>query len=634
MVLRVISTNVPSRAKLSGWGVIIALLSFQGLSLAEMIPTDRRIAWQGNVGMVGDIPQVTTVYTTFDTPPTQAALQSALDSCPSNQVVKLGPWTNTYGSDLQITKSGVVLRGTSDPQGKPLTRIIFSGGRVVMRAPSPNTTVLSTDVDLTLDANKGDNTAVMLLVPSWIRPGELYIIDELDDPGLISGTGTQGGQTYREIEGNGPRGKAQLVRVTSTTPVSVTFELPLNETYRVSQTAQISESAYNAGGGAHPLRRAGIEDIAFEYTYADAGKESIKMENNDSCWLKNVQSYNCPGSYHVWQDFCYRCQIRHCEFSYSHMYGGGQGYGIALYHYCTAGLIEDNIVHHTHTGITVNYGCSGNVIAYNYFFDGYSDAQQEPSISAHGVCTWQCLFEGNYCYNKLLWDFTHGSAGSHHTAFRNRILGLTANGTGDQVPVSIERYNRGNNIIGNVLGVRGKHGTYAWVAPGGCGGPPAVYRLGYYFNANCDASTYDPPTVLGTLIHANYDVVTPTNNGIVWDPSTPDHTLPNSYYLASKPSWFGNLPWPPYSPASPTADAITNIPAGYRFTFGRDPASGPVVKPVLTISRAGGLVILQWQSGTLQQADDVRGPYANVAGAFPPIYTVPATASKKFYRVR
>jgi len=515
-----------------------------------------------------------------------------------------------------------------------LTRIIFSGGGVVMRAPSPSSSVLSTDVDLTLDGNKGDNTVVMLLVPSWIRPGELYIIDELDDPALINGTGTAGGQTYREIEGNGPRGKAQLVKVTSTTPISVTFELPLNETYRVSQSAQISESAYNAGGGAHALKRAGIEDIAFEYTYTDAGKESIKMENNDSCWLKNVSAYNCPGSYHVWQDFCYRCQIRHCEFSYSHLYGGGQGYGIALYYYSTAGLFEDNIVHHAHTGVTVNYGCSGNVFAYNYLFDGYSDAQQEPSMSAHGVCTWQCLFEGNYCYNKLSLDFTHGSSGVHHTAFRNRILGLTASGTGDQVPVTIERYNRGNNIIGNVLGVRGKHGTYAWVAPGNCGGLAAIYRLGYYLNADCDASTYDPPSVLGTLIHANYDVVTTTNNGIVWDPSTPDRTLPASYYLAGKPAWFGNLPWPPYNPATPTADSITNIPAGYRFTFGTDPPSGPVVKPVLTISRSGNNVLLNWQAGTLQQADVVTGPYSNVPGASPPSYSVPATAPKKFYRVR
>jgi PKD repeat protein len=470
-----------------------------------------------------------------------------------------------------------VLRGSVDANGKPATKIIFSGGGFSIRASSFSETTMNTEVNLAADANKGDTTINVGSTPSWVVPGQLYILDELDDPTMISAMGEQGGAPYRTVMGNGARGKGQLIKVVSTTASTVTFELPLMESYRVSQTAQLAQSAYNPTAGA--LRRAGAENIRFEYAWGSSGAQGILMQNCDGCWMKNVEGYNCPGTYHVWTIFSYRCEIDHSYFGFSHFYGGGQGYGIALYHYNTGCLYQDNIFQHLHCSMQVNYCSSGNVFAYNYCYDGYSDAHQEPSISAHGVSSWQSLFEGNFCQNKLLWDFTHGTGGTHSTAFRNRIQGLSAAGN-DQVPISIERYDRQNNIIGNVLGVAGTHTTYAWVAPASCSGGWAIYRLGYYININCDSSTYDNPATLGTIIHGNYDVV---NNGVVWDSTIADHNVPNSYYLANKPAWFGNRPWPPFDPTSPSTAVITNIPAGYRAVFGTDPPSGGPVNLAPTV---------------------------------------------------
>jgi hypothetical protein len=150
-------------------------------------------------------------------------------------------------------------------------------------------------------------------------------------------------------------------------------------------------------------------------------------------------------------------------------------------------------------------------------------------------------------------------------------------------------------------------------------------------NADCTTTNYDSSAVLATLIHANYDVVTATNNGIVWDPATADRALPASYYLAGKPAWVGNLAWPPFNPANPSANSPTNIPAGYRYVFGADPPSAAA--PSLTIVRFGSYVILTWPAGTLQQADNVTDPYTTVTGASSP-YSVPATATKKFYRIQ
>jgi hypothetical protein len=41
---------------------------------------------------------------------------------------------------------------------------------------------------------------------------------------------------------------------------------------------------------------------------------------------------------------------------------------------------------------------------------------------------------------------------------------------------------------------------------------------------------------------------------------------------------------------------------------------------------------LNWPAGTLQQADEVTGPYSDLSTAL--TLTIPANAAKKFYRVK
>ena len=54
---------------------------------------------------------MSTIYTTLSAGSTAAQINSAIASCPSNQVVKLGPGTFNIGSFIDL-KSGVVLRGS------------------------------------------------------------------------------------------------------------------------------------------------------------------------------------------------------------------------------------------------------------------------------------------------------------------------------------------------------------------------------------------------------------------------------------------------------------------------------------------------------------------------------------------
>lgn len=58
---------------------------------------------------------------------------------------------------------------------------------------------------------------------------------------------------------------------------------------------------------------------------------------------------------------------------------------------------------------------------------------------------------------------------------------------------------------------------------------------------------------------------------------------------------------------------------------------GPVT---LVASTSGGSILLVWQAGALQWADNVNGTYTDVPSAVAPYYKVTPTAARKFYRVK
>jgi hypothetical protein len=58
----------------------------------------------------------------------------------------------------------------------------------------------------------------------------------------------------------------------------------------------------------------------------------------------------------------------------------------------------------------------------------------------------------------------------------------------------------------------------------------------------------------------------------------------------------------------------------------------PILGPLM-ITRSGGTVILQWRDGILQQANHTLGPWTDVPGASPPLFTV-SPVTQGFYRLR
>lgn len=570
----------------------LAILCCSALGAAAAVPdiidSSRRITWQGNVGVVGGIPDSSAmlVYTTFTATATAAMINNALANCPSNKVVACAAGSYTMTDDVVIGKDGVVLRGA----GMNSTFFNFNGSsneRLKFTKPF-SAAALSVDADLSVNGQKGSNVLTLASVPSWVTVGELIGIDELNIFGVVS-NGADGTISFRTAEGNGNRGMGQLNRVTAKTATTITCELPMFETWSNSLTAQVWEPYYDLEAGDKSLKRAGVEGIMFYFQGTGNDSHGISLEIADNCWVKNCGITNTYGGSAIMPFFCYRCEFRGNLVHTSHLYTGGQGYGITPWDVTTACLIEDNILYDLHNPLSYNLGAAGNVIAYNFVGLGHAPLGNEhPGMGCHAVHPHMNLFEGNFTVDKLLGDWTHGSS-SDQTAFRNRIVGTNGPGDGGSC-VSIAYYNKYWNLVGNIVGSgqQGKRVSSTVSTAEGVGG--SVYKMGgvdNYANDYSPGDVYSYTTGMFVLDHMNWDYLTTTNGGIVWEPAVTNYTLVNSYYLPSKPALFGLLSWPPYDPYVPFTGtnvmAYTNIPAGYRYAFGTNPPT--VVPTSLTVTR-------------------------------------------------
>ncbi len=572
---------------------------------ADIIPANRITTWQDRVGVEGGIPNVTTIFTNLTAPATLAQINAAIAACPSNQVVQLGPGTYVInpqnnpidGSTHSIFfngKSGVVLRGSG-----PSTVLRFVGSPY-----EANILVQGTSLSVIWDGPSGvvdwtngytaGTTSLMVSSTNGLAVGKQICLDQLNDnddvdvanswettgtgaPGCGSSTGC--GDCSRAC---GNRAQQQFATVVSFSNNIVNIWPPVQmPNWRASQLPQI----WWINGLSE---RCGIENMAIDGTgsspYSAYGA-NITFWNTRNCWVKDVRSTNNPvsppsDSTHVHFQQSARGEVRHSYF-YGTRAGASLSYGVLL-NMASATRVEDNAFEAIYAPLLVSYGACGNVISYNYFTNMVDNSTvMAASIWFHAGHASMNLMEGNYG-TQIRGDYFHGSCG-YNTVFRNTMIGYEPGNNESLTAINLTVTNRNWNIVGNVLGKTGVHHT----ADSLCTASyidNAVYEIGW--NNNTYSLINDPVTVTTLYRHGNYDVVT---NTVVWNGTNADHNIPPSLYLAGRPSWFGDRPWPPYDPNTPSTAAITNIPAGYRFIFGVDPpaANSNVRPPVAVVSASG-----------------------------------------------
>jgi hypothetical protein len=586
-----------------------------GNALAGIIPNDRRIDWSHS-GIPGGIPQRTGICATIDSAvygngntDATSAIQAALESCPDGQVVYLPPGVYITSDTIHLDSYNT-LRGAGPGKtilkhaGGYLRSMVDMRGLIYWQIAGLHKTYV------VLEANK-DSQVIRLASTAGINPGDILLINQLNDGDLVDPEGVEGKCTWCGYE-DGDRVLGQLAEVAAVNGNQVSLTLPLHWTY----TTALDPWAYQVDADAM-IRHAGLEDLSL--TQDDPEVEfMIEMDGAQYSWVKNVEIKNVQRRA-MWVINSLQNEIRQC---YVHIgidgYGRDRGYGILLDAHSSSNRVEDNILSTIDGGgIMTAGGASGNVIAYNYLHEILFDDPwwliASPSIN-HAPHPKMNLWEGNFAY-KAEADIIHGSS-SHNTVFRSRSFGWMSDSiTTRNNAIEIAAKNTYMNIVGNVLGTPGKSNRYE-VLPGQ---PYDDWseRVIYVLGVGSGVEDTKPAETL--LRHGNFDYVT---NSVVWDPAIADHDLPASLYLDEAPEWWcQETPFPAIGPD--VAGYTNDIPAKRRF---EGLPCTQATEVALHAAPANGAIHLSWQvTGILPAASTWQISYEGSPGSEPsPITGLPA----------
>jgi hypothetical protein len=549
--------KVLSHWRLLSFVVLVALTGFASISGATYsLPADRATTWAGNVGVTGDIPARTTIYTTLapsggnDT----TAIQTALKNCPSGQVVALKSGTFNISSPI-VVKSGITLRGA----GMGVTTIKGASGMGGVyligfnAGPSEGSSLSASGL------TKGSNSITTTSAHGW-SVGDIIMIDQLNNASgspVVTNVGNNGTCSWCG-RASGTRSLGQMNKVVAVpSSTTATLDTPLSWKYASSQSPQ----AVKVNG---MTANAGIEDLSVDNSASGSSSQgsdgaTVVMYGASNCWLLRVEAI---GS---WETMVrikrgYRNTIRACKLHEGTPalpisgYATSRAYGLWIAP-GSGNLIENNQLYHLFMPVAMNNATSGNVFAYNYITElYYNNTNWNLGVfEFHGAHPSMNLFEGNYGDGRLLADDVWGSS-SNNTFFRNR-QSLSPNKSGAAWNVDLQSNAQYYNFIGNVLGTSGVESLYE-LNNVTLAGQKSIFRFGYTGDGDGSASGNDSQVAATVLLHGNWDSV---NKSVVWNGSN-DVSLPASMYLTSKPSWWGNMQWPavgpdvsPMYPAAPGA---------------------------------------------------------------------------------
>lgn len=299
----------------------------------------------------------------------------------------------------------------------------------------------------------------------------------------------------------------------------------------------------------------GIENLVINYTNGNADFVIYNIYANNN-WITDCCMSNSTHAFIQLSD-CNNCLVRGNQTWFHRVMDSNAREGVAIGNYVSDCLIENNSFEGGNITVKSQLMTSGNVIAYNFGHIGWATNSGNPTIDGsvycgisgmHGDMPMYDLWEGN-----VLTQFSGDSfwgGGRSATLLRNW---WTRDGYAG-VPVASIRYNQGADVgiyidstnwyytaVGNVIG-SGRD-----VGDGNVN--HIIMAVGY---ARSELPTPNVPpaspadfTSGSTLFfHGNYNMVTQTAQ---WSNSIPQ-VVSNSYYLASAPSWFGTMQWPPIGP--------------------------------------------------------------------------------------
>ena len=526
-----------------------------------IIDPSRAVNW-ANAGVPGGVPPRTTICSTLSAGASVSSINSAIAACPAGQTVMLNAGSyNLSGGIIFNNKSNVTLRGAGADQ----TFLIFSGSGNC-QGQTASLCATSSDQNYFQQPSNTANwtagyaagtTVITLSSVSNLKVGSPLILDQNDDNSPAPSTGVYicetdaGGCAMDGPSGTSRTGRAQMQIVTVTAisgnqvTISPAIYMP---NWRSSQ-------APGAWWATSPVSGDGVENLSIDNSNS-SNTAGFILFNCTGCWVKGIRS-STPGRSHIWMWNSPHTTVRDSYF-YGTRSAAQESYGLEPFPSGDS-LFENNIFQMIAAPQTINGPCSGCVVSYNYSINNYytpSSNWQQQSAVLHSV-TDNMLFEGNVGAG-LYADSFHGT---HHfiTLFRNRYDGFESNNgttTSEQTnPIVLYPLSRYFNIVGNVLGTAGYHTTYLETT-NVSGHEHDIYIMG---TMSAGGSYADDPFVnKSVMLWGNYDTVNnaarfvssevPTALGQFANAVPSSQNLPASFYLPSKPSWFGTIAFPAIGP--------------------------------------------------------------------------------------
>jgi hypothetical protein len=547
------------------FALLLVLIEFVSVAQAWDIPADRRITWQGNVGVDGGIPNRVTICTTINASvygngitDSTNAIQTAINNCPSDQVVYLpaGTYkvTGTITLNKAITLRGAGMDSTIIANTTDLSNVINIGAGYTS----------SSLIGISSGYTKG-SSQLTLNDASSISVGNFILINELNNPSIpVTSTGYGGTCTWCDQFG-GTRTRAQVAKVTGKNNNIIDISPPMFFASSSGRTPSIMKLNTFT-------QFAGIENLTVKNVNGTtaATNNNIMIMGAANCWVKNVKVDTCGKRCIDMRTYFYRIEIRDNYITKCIDHANSDTcYGTEVAE-GSSSLIENNIYDDTSMGPMLMWGASGNVVSYNYAHGVHRTVTVEwfwPHTWTHGAHASFNLWEGNVMTGLNFDDYW--ASNSYNTAFRNRFVSkdetivYNPDYTQETAAIITEKDNTYMNIVGNILGLAGWSNTYEVKQQYGWVSKP-IYATGGESAGGGSTNSFT-----SMLRHMNYDY---HSNSVKYcgDTNEPgcqggssDTTLPASLYLSSKPSWWGNKTWPAIGPDVP--GYAIDIPAKDRF---------------------------------------------------------------------
>ncbi len=341
-----------------------------------------------------------------------------------------------------------------------------------------------------------------------------------------------------------------------------------------------------------PIQNVGVESLSINSTGTGSSGAAYAIEifNSLNTWVKGVEIIDAyTAGIAVMESLHFSVQD-----NYLYQAQSADAFGIHLT--VTAdGLVQNNIIQQNNTPFVIEGDDVGTVFAYNFTVNNCNNPSAcqdnvNNSYRPHSNGTDYELYEGNVGTN---YD-ADGDHGTHlaQTHFRNFFTGWESCGNGQCGTAAAKDFltnayliyafqGRYHNLIASVLGTPGYHTAYQYAgsATNNCGSNYAVIE--FSIPVVCGGAAPPADTIVGSTFMrwGNYDVVTgaarwcgnssdtgwsttcastsevpsgisvyPNSEPTKGDTVAGQGALPASFYLTSKPSWFGSTPWPAIGP--------------------------------------------------------------------------------------